>query len=98
MFMKYTRLCLTCFLLCTLSGFAQAYIGPGAGITFIGALIGLVIAIFSAIGFIIFWPIRRAMKKMKAKNADVEGASVAEEGADSAEAPAATSPEEDSVV
>lgn len=69
MFTKYTRLILAFLFLFSLSSFAQAYIGPGAGITFIGALIGLVVAVFSAIGFIIFWPIRRAMKKKKAKQA-----------------------------
>jgi hypothetical protein len=101
MYMKHLRLTLTCLFLCSLSGFAQAYIGPGAGITFIGALIGLVVAIFSAIGFIIFWPIRRAMKKMKGKNADLdaeaepEAATAAEMTAD--EEPATAEVEEDSV-
>lgn len=67
MFTKYTRLVVACLALCALPGIAQAYIGPGAGITFIGALIGVVLAVLSAISFILFWPIRRMLKRMKAK-------------------------------
>ena len=67
MFAKYTRLVGACLALCSLPGVAQAYIGPGAGITFIGALIGVVLAILSAISFILFWPIRRFLKRRKAK-------------------------------
>ena len=67
MFKKHTRLVAACLALCVLPGIAQAYIGPGAGITFIGALIGVVLAVFSAIGFILFWPIRRMLAKRKGK-------------------------------
>ena len=45
---------------------AQAYIGPGAGIPVIGSLIGIVVTIFLVIGAILFWPIRKMMKKKKA--------------------------------
>lgn len=44
---------------------AQAYVGPGAGISLVGSLVGLVGVIFLAIGSILFWPIRRLMKKRK---------------------------------
>ena len=67
MLMKHTRLVAACLVLWALPSIAEAYIGPGAGITFIGALIGLVAAVLSAIGFILFWPIRRALKRRKAK-------------------------------
>ncbi len=67
MFTKYTRLVVACLALCALPGIAQAYIGPGAGITFIGALIGLVLAVLSAISFILFWPIRRMLARRKGK-------------------------------
>ncbi len=70
---KYTRLAAACLALCVLPGIAQAYIGPGAGITFIGALIGVVLAVLSAISFILFWPIRRMLAKRKGKGeAEVE--------------------------
>ena len=49
----------------TLSGPAMAYIGPGAGITMLGALWGVVVAVFLAIGAVLFWPIRALIRKMK---------------------------------
>jgi len=38
---------------------AMAYVGPGAGLSLLGALWGLLLAIGAAIAFIIFWPLRR---------------------------------------
>jgi len=55
-----------CITLCVLPGIAQAYIGPGAGITFIGSLVAILLAVLSAIGFILFWPVRRMLAKRKA--------------------------------
>jgi hypothetical protein len=37
------------------------YIGPGVGAGFLGALIGLVLVIMSALFFVVLWPIRRLM-------------------------------------
>lgn len=42
-----------------------AYIGPGAGIPVIGSLFGLIATIFVAIGAILFWPIRKVLKRRK---------------------------------
>ena len=47
---------------------AAAYIGPGAGITMLGALWGVVVAVFLAIGAVLFWPIRILLRKRR-KNA-----------------------------
>ena len=44
---------------------AQAYIGPGAGITMLGALWGVVIAVALAIGAVLFWPIRLLIRKFR---------------------------------
>jgi hypothetical protein len=44
---------------------AAAYIGPGAGITMLGALWGVVVAVAMAVGAILFWPIRMLMRKMR---------------------------------
>jgi hypothetical protein len=44
---------------------ALAYIGPGAGITMLGALWGVVVAIALAIGAVLFWPIRALMRRRK---------------------------------
>ena len=49
----------------TLPGPAMAYIGPGAGITMLGALWGVLVAIVLAIGSVLFWPIRALMRRRK---------------------------------
>jgi hypothetical protein len=57
------------------AGTAAAYVGPGAGITVLGALWGLIIGVVMAIGVILFWPIRMLLRKRKAKQAALaEGA------------------------
>ncbi len=48
---------------------ALAYIGPGAGISFFGSLIGVVVTVLVAIGAILLWPVRRMMKKRRAGKA-----------------------------
>ena len=40
------------------AGPAQAYIGPGAGVTLGGSFFAVFVAIFSAFFTLIFWPIR----------------------------------------
>ena len=54
-------------LLLIISSPATAYIGPGAGISVLGSLLGILATIFVAIGAILFWPIRKLMKRRKAK-------------------------------
>ncbi len=44
---------------------AQAYIGPGAGITMLGALWGVVVAVALAVGAVLFWPIRLLIRKIR---------------------------------
>lgn len=46
---------------------AVAYIGPGAGISVLGSLLSILATIFVAIGAIIFWPLRKYMKRRKAR-------------------------------
>lgn len=45
---------------------AVAYIGPGAGISVLGSVLGILATIFVAIGAIVFWPIRKFLKRKKA--------------------------------
>jgi hypothetical protein len=52
-----------------LPGFAAAYVGPGAGISMLGALWGLIVGVVMALGVILFWPIRIMIRKAKAKKA-----------------------------
>lgn len=44
---------------------SMAYVGPGSGITVLGALWAVIAAIFMAIAGIFIWPIRRMMQKRK---------------------------------
>jgi hypothetical protein len=54
-------------------GLALAYVGPGAGISMLGALWGLIVGVVMALGVILFWPIRMMIRKMKANKANAEG-------------------------
>lgn len=44
---------------------AIAYVGPGAGLTLLGALWGLIAAVVVSVGFILLWPLRRLMRRNK---------------------------------
>ena len=48
---------------------AAAYVGPGAGLSLIGAAVGLVLAILTALGFVLLWPFRRALKRRRSQPA-----------------------------
>ena len=49
---------------------AAAYIGPGAGLSLVGAFWGLVLAVGAALGFLLLWPIRRMFKRSRPQDAD----------------------------
>lgn len=55
---------------------AIAYIGPGAGISVLGSLLSILATIFVAIGAIVFWPVRKYLKRRKARRASTDGAAV----------------------
>lgn len=66
---------------------AAAYVGPGAGLSLLSALWGLIVAIGVALGFVVLWPVRRLRRRRQVAAAN--GAT--EETADAApadEAPA----------
>lgn len=52
---------------------AAAYIGPGAGLSLLGALWGLLMAIGAALLFIIVWPFRRMIRRKHQQPQTVEG-------------------------
>lgn len=67
-----------------LSAPALAYVGPGAGLGAIGAALGLIAAVVMALGAIIFWPIRRLMRRRRKNSALKADATASSEAPDSA--------------
>ncbi|MCB1885887.1 MAG: hypothetical protein KDG89_18210 [Geminicoccaceae bacterium] len=67
MTMKPFRVAYLALIVVTLATPAFAYIGPGAGITMLSALWGVVVAVALAIGAVLFWPIRALMRRSRRK-------------------------------
>lgn len=56
---------------------ALAYVGPGAGISVLGSLLSILATIVVAIGAIIFWPLRKFLKRRKARRDSANDAETA---------------------
>lgn len=52
---------------------AQAYVGPGAGLSAIGSFLALVVAVLAAIVGFLWYPIKRIFGKRKNDTSDKEG-------------------------
>jgi len=48
-----------------LPGLAFAYVGPGAGVSVLGALWGLIVGVVVALGVVLFFPVRILLRKLK---------------------------------
>ncbi|MGH6905371.1 MAG: hypothetical protein ACREIR_21850 [Geminicoccaceae bacterium] len=57
---------------------ALAYVGPGAGLSLVGAFWGLLVALFAALAFVILWPIRRFLKQRRRASPQPHAADAAE--------------------
>ncbi len=57
-------LCFT--LLLTVTEPAAAYVGPGAGLSLLGSLFGLIAAVVLGLGVVLVWPIRRLIRRGRA--------------------------------
>jgi membrane protein implicated in regulation of membrane protease activity len=44
---------------------AMAYVGPGAGISLLGAFWGLLVAVLAALAFVVVYPVRRMLRGRK---------------------------------
>ena len=53
---------------CATASPALAYIGPGAGITMLGALWGVIVAVLLAVAAVLFWPIRALLRRRRRSN------------------------------
>jgi hypothetical protein len=49
---------------------AMAYVGPGAGLSLLGALWALVAAVAVALFFVVAWPVRKLLKRRRPDAAD----------------------------
>ncbi len=61
--MKISQISATALAIVLLPGLAHAYIGPGAGISAIGAAFALVAAVFFAIVGFIWYPVKRLLRR-----------------------------------
>jgi hypothetical protein len=71
---------------------AFAYIGPGAGITVLGALWGVVVAVVLALAAVVLWPLRLLLRRRRHKpalGAEVEAAVSASDNPADAQRPSA---------
>ncbi len=53
---------------------AVAYVGPGAGLSMLGALWGLLVAVLAALAFVIAWPVRRYLRRKRGEPNVASGA------------------------
>lgn len=49
---------------------AMAYIGPGAGLSLVGALWAVIAAVGAALFFILAWPLRRMLRRRRTEQLD----------------------------
>lgn len=59
-------LCLS-LLIATLPSAAFAYVGPGAGLSLLGALWALLAAVGTAVVFVVAWPLRKLLRRRRAQ-------------------------------
>jgi hypothetical protein len=52
---------------------AWAYVGPGAGLSLLAAFWTLLMAVLTAIGFLVVWPLRRRLRRAKRVDAVARG-------------------------
>lgn len=65
---------------------AVAYIGPGSGISLLGGLWGVLVAIVLAVGAVLIWPIRYLFRRLRRKRGGVAATGTAESSESSEQA------------
>ncbi len=70
---RVKSLCLVIVVLaCFLPDTAMAYIGPGAGLSAIGAFLAIVAAVIVAVFGFLWYPIKRLIKKLKGSDSNAD--------------------------
>ena len=49
---------------------AWAYVGPGAGLSLLGAFWTLLMAVFAATAFLVQWPVRRLLHRIRSTRSE----------------------------
>lgn len=62
---RFLSVAALCLAICTLNTAASAYVGPGAGLSLLGAFWALIVALFTAIGFVLAWPVRKLLRRTR---------------------------------
>lgn len=83
----WRTVCVATGLLMTVSP-AQAYIGPGMGVGTLGVVAGLVSSVFLALFAVIWYPIKRMIKRRTSQPAAARSSAAAHEAAAAREAAA----------
>lgn len=65
---RFLAVALTLSLL-LLPSMAFAYVGPGAGLSLLGALWALLLALGTALLFVVAWPLRRLLRRRRGARA-----------------------------
>lgn len=60
---KLKKVFLNTAVVCLFPLTAHAYIGPGAGLSLLGALWALILALLTAVAFILIWPLKRILRR-----------------------------------
>ncbi|MEG6509382.1 hypothetical protein V6C03_10405 [Methyloligella sp. 2.7D] len=53
---------------------ASAYVGPGAGLSMLGAFWALIVALGTALFFVVAWPVRKMLRRSRNSGAAETGA------------------------
>lgn len=73
-------------LLLLLPATAHAYVGPGAGLSLLGALWAMLLALLAVLFFVFAWPIRRMLRRRREARADAENTAQEADDRESAKA------------
>ncbi len=73
-------------LLLLLPATAHAYVGPGAGLSLLGALWAMFLALLAVLFFVFAWPIRRMLRRRRETRAESENAAQEADDRESAKA------------
>jgi hypothetical protein len=71
-FMKIFTVTMVILMLVALPSYGEAYVGPGLGLGVIGAVIGVIVAVFLAFVGMLWYPIKRFFLKNSSQGKDAD--------------------------